>query len=146
MILSFSIFLITLISIIFRPFQLQIGTIAIIGAIVSFAFGTVSSNDILIVTNIVWDATLTLIGIIILSMALDEIGFFEWLAIKMSKFSNGNGKLMFIYSILLGAIVSALFANDGAILILTPILLSKMKILKFEFKTIVAFLLAGWIY
>ena len=52
---------------------------------------------------------------------------------------------MFIYSILLGAFVSALkiFANDGAALILTPILLAKMRILKLNTKTIVAFLLTG---
>ena len=76
-------------------------------------------------------------------MVLDEIGFFEWAALKMAKFSNGNGILIFIYSILLGAFVSALFANDGAALILTPILLAKMRILKLNLKTIVAFLLAG---
>src|SRR5690606_33139759 len=50
---------------------------------------------------------------------------------------------MFIYSILLGAFVSALFANDGAALILTPILLAKMRILQLNLKTIIAFLLAG---
>ncbi|GAB1466359.1 hypothetical protein MASR2M54_18590 [Aliarcobacter cryaerophilus] len=74
---------------------------------------------------------------------MDEIGFFEWAALKMAKFSNGSGLKMFIYSILLGAFVSALFANDGAALILTPILLAKMRILQLNMKTIVAFLLAG---
>ena len=61
----------------------------------------------------------------------------------MAKVSNGNGHKMFVYSILLGAFVSAIFANDGAALILTPILLAKMKILKLNMKSIVAFLLAG---
>ena len=76
-------------------------------------------------------------------MVLDEIGFFEWAALKMAKLSNGSGTKMFFYSILLGAFVSALFANDGAALILTPILLAKMKILRLNTKTILAFLLAG---
>ena len=137
------IFLITLTLVITQPRGLQIGTTAILGAIVALIFGVVNFDDVITVTNIVWDATLAFIGIIILSMVLDEIGFFEWCALKMAKFSNGNGIKMFIYSILLGAFVSALFANDGAALILTPILLAKMRILQLNTKTIVAFLLAG---
>ena len=137
------IFLITLTLVITQPRGLQIGTTAIFGAITALIFGVVNFDDVITVTNIVWDATLAFIGIIILSMVLDEIGFFEWCALKMAKFSNGNGIKMFIYSILLGAFVSALFANDGAALILTPILLAKMRILQLNTKTIVAFLLAG---
>ena len=143
MFLASSIFFITLIFIIWQPKGLQIGTSAIIGAIVAYALGVVQYADLFTVFDIVWDATLAFIGIIILSLVLDEIGFFEWCALKMAKFSKGDGTKMFVYSILLGALVSALFANDGAALILTPILLAKMKILKLNAKTILAFLLAG---
>ena len=143
MIVSSLIFLTTLFFVIWQPKGLQIGTTAILGAAVSLIVGTVSFNDVFIVTDIVWDATLAFIGIIILSMVLDEIGFFEWCAIKMAKLSKGNGHLMFIYALVLGSFVSALFANDGAALILTPILLAKMRILQLNLKTILAFLLAG---
>ena len=143
MILAFVIFLATLLLVILQPRGLQIGTSAILGACVALLLGVVSFADVLVVTSIVWDATLAFIGIIILSLVLDEIGFFEWCAIKMAKFSKGNGPWMFVYSLLLGSIISALFANDGAVLILTPILLAKMRVLKLEPKTIVAFLLSG---
>ncbi|MCT7577959.1 arsenic transporter [Aliarcobacter butzleri] len=143
MLIPVCIFLVTLFLIITQPKGLQIGTTAILGAIVALILGVVSINDVLDVTNIVWDATLAFIGIIILSLVLDEIGFFEWCALKMAKFSKGSGIRMFIYSILLGSFVSALFANDGAALILTPILLAKMRVLQLSTKTIIAFLLAG---
>ena len=143
MLIASLIFIITLTFVIVQPKNIQIGTSAIFGAFIALIFGVVTFSDVLDVTNIVWDATLAFIGIIILSLVLDEIGFFEWAALKMAKFSNGSGLKMFIYSILLGAFVSALFANDGAALILTPILLAKMRILQLNLKTIVAFLLAG---
>ncbi|MBN2894822.1 MAG: arsenic transporter [Campylobacterales bacterium] len=143
MLLSIALFIVTLILIIAQPRGLQIGTSAVMGAIAALVLGVVSFADVIAVTAIVWDATLAFIGIIILSIVLDQIGFFEWAALKMARLSRGNGHLMFVYMLLLGALVSALFANDGAALILTPIVLAKMKYLKMNPVAIFAFLMAG---
>ena len=143
MLLAGSIFLLTLVLVIWQPRGLSIGWSASIGAMLALVTGVIHIADIPVVWNIVWNATAAFIAVIIISLLLDESGFFEWAALHVSRWGNGRGRLLFTWIVLLGAAVAALFANDGAALILTPIVIAMLLALGFSQGTTLAFVMAA---
>lgn len=143
MLVPFLIFAATLCLVIWQPRGLGIGWSALGGAIVALIAGVIHLADIPVVWNIVWDATFTFVGLIIISLILDEAGFFHWAALHVAKWGGGKGRILFPLIILLGAVISAFFANDGAALILTPIVLGMLLALGFSAEATLAFVMAS---
>ncbi|HLR18269.1 MAG TPA: arsenic transporter [Alcanivoracaceae bacterium] len=143
MLLASLIFIFTLVLVIWQPKGLSIGWSATLGAALSLLAGTVALSDVVIVWDIVWNATATFIAIIIISLLLDEAGFFEWAALHIARWPQGNGHALFVLIVLLGAAVAAIFANDGAALTLTPIVMVLLLRLGFTSAATLAFVMAA---
>ncbi|MCO7632672.1 arsenic transporter [Pseudomonas guariconensis] len=143
MLVALAVFVFTLVLVIWQPKGLGVGWSAALGAIIALGVGAVSLHDIPTVWGIVWNATATFIAVIIISLLLDEAGFFEWAALYVARWANGSGYRLFAFCMLLGAAVSALFANDGAALILTPIVMSMLVALRFPPAATLAFVMAA---
>lgn len=136
------IFVITLFLVIWQPRGLGIGWSAMAGALAALATGVVQWTDIGVVWHIVWDATFTFVGLIIISLILDEAGFFSWAALHVARWGAGRGPRLFALIVVLGAVMAAFFANDGAALLLTPIMIAILVRLDFPARTTLAFIVA----
>ena len=143
MLLALAIFVVTIVLVIWQPRGLSVGWSASFGALLALATGVVGLADIPVVWGIVWNATLTFVAVILISLLLDEAGFFEWAALHVARWGGGRGRTLFVLLVLLGAAVSALFANDGAALILTPIVIAMLLALRFSPAATLAFVMAA---
>ena len=157
--LTFLIFLLTLFGILARPFGLGVWVYSSLGALFMFCFNLINFSDLGFIFSLIWDSSLTLIALIIISFCLQAFGFFERLIFlvlrlcvknknSLENFSqnqlNINAKSLFIRLLVLCALCSGVLANDGAILIFTPLVLGLfLRAKKADFRLIIVFLFAS---
>ncbi len=137
------IFVATLALVIWQPKGLGIGWTACGGALLSLLLGTVALGDVPKVWSIVWNASGTLIGLIVITLVLDRSGLFRWCALWIARAAGGSGPKLFALVVLLGAAMSAFLANDGAVLILTPVVMALLDALRFPLAARIAFVMAA---
>jgi arsenical pump membrane protein len=137
------IFVATLVLVIWQPRGLGIGWSAAAGAVAALLSGVIHVADIPVVWHIVWNATGAFVAVIVISLLLDRAGSFEWAALHVARWGGGKGRRLFVLLVLLGAAVAALFANDGAALILTPIVIAMLGALRFTPAATLAFVMAA---
>ncbi|KXV02376.1 arsenic transporter [Gluconobacter potus] len=140
--LALAIFIATLVFVIWQPRGLGIGWSAMAGATVALMAGVIHWHDIPVVWHIIWDATFTFIALIVISLLLDEAGFFHWAALHVVRWGKGRGQTLFPLIVVLGAAIAAVFANDGAALLLTPIVIAILTQLRLSHTAALAFIIA----
>lgn len=144
------IFCFVMLGIYLRPFGTPIWLVSTLGAFFSLLFGSVSLRDVIFVWEMVWNSSLALVGLIVFALALEKLGFFEVLAYYILKLSTHKQTLnlhtwkFYIFMGVFASLLATFFANDGAILILTPLiiaLLAHIKNIKFSQNPLIIFLL-----
>ena len=118
-----------------RPFCLPLWVYSTLGALACVMISALDSSDIMRVWAMVWDSTLTLVGLIMLAVMLEKLLFFEYVAMLCIRALGTKGAYgyacsrarFYAFLVLFGGALGAVFANDGAILILTPFVLALFK-------------------
>lgn len=139
---ALGVFALTLFLVIRRPYGLSVALGAAAGGVLALLLGLVHLADVLAVWGATWNATFTLIALIVLSLLLDAAGLFRFLALHLARLAGGSSGRLFAWLVLFGAALAALFANDGAVLILTPIGLELCALLSFTRAASLALLFA----
>ncbi|GCE15965.1 ArsB/NhaD family transporter [Tengunoibacter tsumagoiensis] len=119
--LAGALLVVVLACILIRPRNIHVAWPAGIGACLAILFGLISFPSLQTIFHTTWDASATLIALFILSETLDSNGFFSWAALLLARSARGSGWRLYLLMLFLTTIVTALLANDGAILMLTPI-------------------------
>lgn len=138
-----SIFLFTILIMLWNPWKVNETIPAAIGASLFLLFGIVPFSNLFEIFNMVRGASITILSTIVMSIVLESVGFFRWVAINLVNKANGSGIKLFIYINLLCFSMTLFFNNDGSILITTPILIKTMKFLNLKPHQQVPYLLSG---
>jgi Na+/H+ antiporter NhaD/arsenite permease-like protein len=100
---------------------------ALIGAGLMIVFGVVEPSRALQAINI--DILVLLVGMMILVAGLELCGFFEWVSLRMIKYSKNQFMFLVLTMVVTGAL-SALVLNDTIVLLFTPIIIRTCRMLK----------------
>lgn len=129
------VFVVMMVCLYWRPFCLPLWVYSTLGALACVAISALDSSDIMRVWAMVWDSTLTLVGLIALAVMLEKLLFFEYVAMLCIRALGSKGSYgyvvprarFYVFLVFFGGALGAVFANDGAILILTPFVLALFK-------------------
>jgi len=138
---SLAVFIATLILIIRKPKQWHEAMFAVPAALLLLIVGNIGLDDASYIWKLIWNATLSLIGIMILTTVLDDIGFFRWAALHIVGKFRRRPMLLLIGFAALSSLIATFFNNDGAVLIMTPIALEATRLMGMSLPSRLAFLL-----
>jgi arsenical pump membrane protein len=113
--------ILTLSLVVIRPRGLNEGVTALLGAVLVVLVGLVSFGSAVRLELATWNVFLFFLGMMAIAAVADQSGVFDVVALAAARLAGGRIILLYVAIFVLGAVISLLFANDSAALVLTPI-------------------------
>ncbi|MFC4765822.1 arsenic transporter [Effusibacillus consociatus] len=142
-VLTLIIFALTVLFIMWRPHGINETISTTVGAALILLLGVVPFSDVYRILGIVNGASITILSTIAMSIVLESIGFFRWVAFNLIHNAKGSGGVLYWYVNLLCFLMTLFFNNDGSILITTPIIIQTVTILNLRRNQKMPYLLSG---
>jgi arsenical pump membrane protein len=141
--LMLMLFVLTVSFIVWKPRGISETVPTSICAFLVLLVGIVPLSDVKEIFNIVSGASITILSTIVMSIVLESVGFFKWVAYNLVKKARGSGVILYIYILILCYLTTLFFNNDGSILITTPIIIRIITVLKLKSNQQIPYLLSG---
>ena len=130
LLIALAIFLVTYALISIRRFpkiKIDRPAAALVGAALMIVLGVVEPEKAIGAIHL--DIIILLVGMMILVAGLELCGFFEWVSLRMIKYSKNQFTFLVLTMVVTGSL-SALVLNDTIVLLFTPIIIRTCRLLK----------------
>lgn len=136
------IFLLTFTLAIWQPRKLDLGTIASAGAILTLMTGIIGTEEIALAWLSVGKPILTILAVTIITFILDEAGWFKVIANSLIRIRIIEGQQLLGLITILVILMTAIFNSYGCLLLLTPLIIETGKLLDFQPRLTLFYVLA----
>ncbi|HEX5417447.1 MAG TPA: SLC13 family permease [Chloroflexota bacterium] len=120
-ILTFGILILTIGLVILQPGFVNEGVAAIVGTILVLAVGTAQVTDVWQATTSTAPVLVFLIAMMLIAIVAAYTGLFVWAANRAVYLAHHDGRLLFLYLYLFGAVVTIFLSLDVTAIIVAPI-------------------------
>ena len=130
LLIALAVFLVTYALISIRRFpkiKIDRPAAALVGAALMIVLGVVEPEKAIGAIHL--DIIILLVGMMILVAGLELCGFFEWVSLRMIKYSKDQFTFLVLTMVVTGSL-SALVLNDTIVLLFTPIIIRTCRLLK----------------
>ncbi len=133
-----TIFVLTLSLIMLRPFGVTESTAAMIGAVLMLLTRSIDPGDVVLVVGRQWNVYGFFLGLMTISALADRAGVFEWMAHQAGVWARGSALRLYVAVFAVGTLITTFQSNDATALILTPIVFAlvtrlRLSVLPFMF-------------